>query len=181
MKQQITTHNSFIWGVAAIILGGILVVWPENVIVWLIYFVAALALLGAIVQFSAFLITTKGDEGRWKHLPFTAPIAFIWGILLLVNPEMWAGMFMVVFGLLIIFLSINQIFTLVRMRRSGVTVRWGYFIFPSLFLLSGFAVFTKPISSAQWIMVFIGAWIIAYGITEMFSYFSLNKNKQLEE
>lgn len=65
--------------------------------------------------------------------------------------------------------------TLVKIKRSGVEVRWGYYVFPSLFLLSGFTVFTKPLYSAEWIMIFIGAWIMAYGITEMFGHFSLKK------
>lgn len=179
-QQSIIIHNSLAWGIAAVVLGSILVVWPANVIIWLIYLVAALALLGAIVQFSAFMVTTRGIEGRWRHLPFTAPIAFLWGVLLLINPELWAGMFMVVFGLLIIFLSANQIVTLVRTKRSGIAVGWGYFVFPVLFMLSGFAVFTKPLNSAEWIMIFIGAWIIAYGLTEMFSYFSLSNKKRIE-
>lgn len=174
MEKYIKTrYNSLLVGIVAILVGMLFVVFNSAILDWAICFVAILSLLAGIVQFFAFLARTKGVENRWRHMPVTSVIAVAWGVLLLVNPKFWTDFFMIVFGLLIIYLAVNQVITLVQTKRSGVVVGWGYFVFPVLFLLSGVTIFVLPRSSATWIMLFIGAWIIAYGIMEMFGYFSL--------
>lgn len=167
------TSNALIWGVVAVIIGIILVIWPRSILQWAVRLIGIVSIVIGSVQFIGFLARTKGVENRWKYLPPAAPIAVVWGILLLLSPELWTSLFMILFGVLLIFLGLNQLVTMFKIRKSGIRVPGFYFFFPVLLMIAGFVAFVQPVYTATWFMAFVGAWILAYGIMEIFGYFSL--------
>lgn len=173
MDKYMKTYNGLLWGVAAVIIGIVLVVWPRDILQWAVRLIGIVSIVIGAVQFFGFLVRTKGIENRWKYLPPAAPIAVIWGILLLLSPELWTSLFMILFGVLLIFLGLNQLVTMFKIKKSGVKVAGLYFFFPILLMIAGFVAFVQPIYTATWFMAFVGAWILAYGIMEIFGYYSL--------
>lgn len=161
------------WGVVAVIIGIILVIWPRSILQWAVRLIGIVSIVIGSVQFIGFLARTKGVENRWKYLPPAAPIAVVWGILLLLSPELWTSLFMILFGVLLIFLGLNQLVTMFKIKKSGIRVPGFYFFFPVLLMIAGFVAFVQPVYTATWFMAFVGAWILAYGIMEIFGYFSL--------
>ncbi|MCC8062819.1 MAG: DUF308 domain-containing protein [Rikenellaceae bacterium] len=173
MDKYMKTYNGLLWGVAAVIIGIVLVVWPRDILQWAVRLIGIVSIVIGAVQFFGFLVRTKGIENRWRYLPPAAPIAVIWGILLLLSPELWTSLFMILFGVLLIFLGLNQLVTMFKIKKSGVKVAGLYFFFPILLMIAGFVAFVQPIYTATWFMAFVGAWILAYGIMEIFGYYSL--------
>lgn len=167
------TYNALMWGVMAVIIGIILVIWPRSILQWAVRLIGIVSIVIGSVQFIGFLARTKGVENRWKYLPPAAPIAVVWGILLLLSPELWTSLFMILFGVLLIFLGLNQLVTMFKIKKSGIRVPGFYFFFPVLLMIAGFVAFVQPVYTATWFMAFVGAWILAYGIMEIFGYFSL--------
>lgn len=167
------SYNALVWGVVAVVIGIILVIWPRDILQWAVRLIGIVSIVIGAVQFFGFLARTKGMEDRWKYLPPAAPIAVIWGILLLLSPELWTSLFMILFGVLLIFLGLNQLVTIFKVKKGGVKVAGFYFLFPILLMIAGFVAFVQPIYTATWFMAFVGAWILAYGIMEIFGYFSL--------
>lgn len=167
------SYNALVWGVVAVVIGIILVIWPRDILQWAVRLIGIVSIVIGAVQFFGFLARTKGMEERWKYLPPAAPIAVIWGVLLLLSPELWTSLFMILFGVLLIFLGLNQLVTMFKVKKSGVKVAGLYFLFPILLMIAGFVAFVQPIYTATWFMAFVGAWILAYGIMEIFGYFSL--------
>lgn len=167
------TYNALMWGVVAVIIGIILVIWPRSILQWAVRLIGIVSIVIGLVQFIGFLARTKGVENRWKYLPPAAPIAVVWGILLLLSPELWTSLFMILFGVLLIFLGLNQLVTMFKIKKSGIRVPGFYFFFPVLLMIAGFVAFVQPVYTATWFMAFVGAWILAYGIMEIFGYFSL--------
>lgn len=173
MDKYMKTYNGLLWGVAAVIIGIVLVVWPRDILQWAVRLIGIVSIVIGAVQFFGFLVRTKGIGNRWRYLPPAAPIAVIWGILLLLSPELWTSLFMILFGVLLIFLGLNQLVTMFKIKKSGVKVAGLYFFFPILLMIAGFVAFVQPIYTATWFMAFVGAWILAYGIMEIFGYYSL--------
>lgn len=173
MDKYMKTYNGLLWGVAAVIIGIVLVVWPRDILQWAVRLIGIVSIVIGAVQFFGFLVRTKGIENRWRYLPPAATIAVIWGILLLLSPELWTSLFMILFGVLLIFLGLNQLVTMFKIKKSGVKVAGLYFFFPILLMIAGFVAFVQPIYTATWFMAFVGAWILAYGIMEIFGYYSL--------
>lgn len=174
MEKSISkSNNSLFSGIVAIVIGIILVIWPHNILQWALRLIGIVSIVIGVVQFLGFLVRTRGVENRWKYLPLSAPIAAVWGILLLLSPDLWTSLFMILFGILLIFLGLTQLISMVKVRKGGIAVNWPYFVFPILLIIAGFVTFAQPIYTATWFMIFIGGWILAYGIVEVFSYFSL--------
>ena len=188
MEKHFKSYNALMWGISAIVVGVILIVRPAQLLPYIVRIVGIVSILLGVIQFLAFLVRTKGVADRWKYLPVAAPIAVIWGALLLLSPELWSSVFMILFGVLLIFLGIYQLVTMYKIKKEGVKVAAIYFVFPILLIIAGFMAFVQPIYMATWFMAFVGAWILAYGVMEVFAYFSLRgpieaaeQNKEIQE
>ena len=183
MEKNISkSNNSLFSGIVAIVIGIILVIWPHNILQWALRLIGIVSIVIGVVQFLGFLVRTRGVENRWKYLPLSAPIAAVWGILLLLSPDLWTSLFMIMFGILLIFLGLTQLISMVKVRKGGIAVNWLYFVFPILLIIAGFVTFAQPIYTATWFMIFICRQNPAYDIVEVFSYFSLRGPiQQLQE
>lgn len=181
MEKYMKSYNSLLWGVAAVIVGLVLMIWPHNIIQWSVRLFGIVLVLVGAVQFLGFLARTRGLEDRWQYFPPSSVIAILGGAILLITPDFWAGVFAILCGVLLIFLGLVQIVSLIRVRKTGVKVSWGYYIFPLLLIMAGFVVVVQPLFMANWFVIFVGAWILAYGIMEIFAYFSLSPTEKKVE
>ena len=162
MEKNISkSNNSLFSGIVAIVIGIILVSWPHNILQWALRLIGIVSIVIGVVQFLGFLVRTRGVENRWKYLPLSAPIAAVWGILLLLSPDLWTSLFMIMFGILLIFLGLTHLIAMVKVRKGGIAVNWLFFVFPILLIIAGFVTFAQPIYTATWFMIFIGGWRLA--------------------
>ena len=69
---------------------------------------------------------------------------------------------------------------LVRGRRFG-KIGFGYWIFPSLILLTGLYVMLKPMSPASMAMLILGWCSLLYGVTEIINSLKIHSNKKKAE
>lgn len=173
MEKHFKSYNALMWGIVAVVVGIILIVWPYDILKWAVRLVGIVSIVLGAIQFLGFLARTKGMQDRWKYLPVASPIAVIWGVLLLLSPDLWSSLFMILFGVLLIFLGIYQLVSMYKIKKEGIKVAAIYFFFPILLIIAGFFAFVQPIYTATWFMAFVGAWILAYGVMEVFAYFSL--------
>lgn len=173
MEKTIRTYNALLWGIVAVIVGLVMIVWSVRILQWGVKLIGVVAIVIGVVQFVSFIVRTKGMTDRWKYLPIAAPIAVIWGTLLLLSPELWTNLFLILFGVLLIFLGLYQLVSMYKIKKNGVKVPGFYFFFSILLMVAGIFAAAQPTYMASWFMTFIGAWILAYGVMEIFSYFTL--------
>ncbi len=164
--------GSQLWNaILAILIGILFVIWPASIIGWAVLFVGILSFLTGLTQLIVYISTRKKQPGN--TFPFFGLLLLLWSISLLLQPGIWVNLFMVVMSIPMILLAIAQIVLLNRRRKVGFTVRWGHYIFPVLFLISGIIVMFNPFASAVWLVFYVGIWVIAYGIAEMINSFSI--------
>lgn len=173
MEKSIRTYNALLWGIVALIVGLVMIVWSVRILQWGVKLIGVVAIVIGVVQFVGFMVRTKGMADRWKYLPIASPIAVIWGTLLLLSPELWTNLFLILFGVLLIFLGLYQLVSMYKIKKNGVKVPGFYFFFSILLMVAGIFAAAQPTYMASWFMTFIGAWILAYGVMEIFSYFTL--------
>lgn len=174
MEQKLRSYSDLLFGIAAIVVGLVMIVWSDRILLRLIQVIGAIAIVVGAIQFFSFLVRTKGVADRWTYMPIAAPIAVAWGILLLLSPELWKNLFVILMGLFLMFLGLYQSVALYKLkRRNGVKVSGIYFFFSILMMIAGVFVAAQPIYMASWFITFVGAWILAYGTIEIFSYFTL--------
>ena len=169
----IKPYNPIWWSIGAIVVGLLMVIWPDNILNWAVWIIGIVSLVAGVVQLISYFVQRARSANRWRGFPLLAVLAVIWGIMLLAQPEVWVRLLMVVLALPMILLAIDQMISLGRIRKAGLPIKWTYYIFPILLLVSGGVVLFNPFTTAVWLVIFVGAWIIAYGVIEMFTYFSI--------
>ena len=172
----VKTYNPVWWPFAAIVIGLLMVIWPDNIINWAVWIIGIVSLVTGLVQIISYFVQ-RAKSDRWRGFPLIGLLAVIWGVMLLAQTDVWVKLFMVVLSLPMILLAIDQMISLGRTRRAGVPVKWTYYIFPVLLLIAGAVVLFNPFSTAVWLVIFAGVWIILYGVVEMFNYFLIKFKK----
>lgn len=168
-----TPFNSLLLGSGALAIGILLIMDPQNAVLFGVKFLGILTITISAVQFLVQLAQNR--KSTRKIVPVFAVIGIGFGIALIANPDFWVKFFMMLLGIIMILLSINQIYTYIRIHHSGLKVSWAYYIFPILLLAAGVVTIIEPAALASSIAIFAGAFIILYGIVELISYFSLRK------
>ncbi len=167
MKRQIESRKQLLWGIIAIVLGLIIIIYSGKIIDFSIQLLGiALSVVGAVEIISDIIKNQKTKEPFGFAL-FGAIVALIIGIVLFVNPEVLKGLFMVLLGTGVILVACMRIINLVNLRKAGAKFHVSFFLFPILFALSGATMIFFPAESSSWIVKFAGIWIIAFGISEI--------------
>lgn len=169
---MVKSYNHLVWGIAAFAIGLALVIWQNQVLSWAVFF---LGLIFSVISLSGiitfFMNRHKGGRPAPISLPIGLFIMLLLGIVMLVRSQAWVDLSMILLGMVMVFVSVNQMIGLDNYRRKGIVIKKRYYIFPVLLLLAGAMSIWRPDFIADWIVIFVGCWIGAYGVTEILDYF----------
>ena len=84
---------------------------------------------------------------------------------------------MYIIGGMLILGAINQYMNLVNARKYG-KIGFGYWIFPSVILLTGIYVILRPMDPASVSMLILGWCTLLYGVTEMINSLKFHSDKR---
>ena len=171
-------QSSIFRAVCSIIIGVMLIQYPDNTLTWLTVAIGVLFLLSGAISCAAYLngrrnvpeyrITDADGNvvaGR-PAFPLVGLGSLILGLLLAVSPGMFVVGLMYVLGAILILGALSQFVALVNARRYA-TFSFVFWICPSIVLLTGLFVIVKPMESASLPLVILGWCSLLYGITEI--------------
>ena len=167
-------NHSIVRCICAIIVGVLLVAWPETAIVYLVIAIGALFFLPGIYAVLTYML-----KGRQMGMPF--PLVSVgsglFGLWLMINPSFFVGILMYVLGAVLAFAGISQLVNLFLARKwTGVPM--GYYVMPVLILLAGLLVLANPFAAASVPFLILGVSSIVYGVSELVN--QLRFRKQVE-
>ena len=167
-------NYSVIRGICAVVIGLLLVVWPETAILYLVIAIGALFLIPGLVSIVSYVM-----NGRKLRMPF--PIVSVgsslFGLWLMISPAFFVGILMYVLGVVLVFAGISQIITLLN-TRSWTPVATGYFVIPVLVLLAGMVVLLNPFAAATIPFIILGISSTVYGITELIHIYKFRRKEE---
>lgn len=170
-------NYSVIRGICAVVIGLLLVVWPETAILYLVISIGALFLIPGLVSIVSYVM-----NGRKMRLPF--PIVSVgsslFGLWLMISPAFFVGILMYVLGVVLVFAGISQIITLLN-TRSWTPVATGYFVIPVLVLLAGIVVLLNPFAAATIPFIILGVSCMVYGISDIINRIRFRKKDNYQE
>lgn len=181
MQNILKKRNSLIWGVAALLIGILIIFNPINAIEFSVIVLGFILLAVGLIQLISFGATRKRLNLSWASIPLGGVLALVLGIMLVVSPATFILFFMILLAIIIILLAVTQIYSLAMMRKKGATVGAEFFVFPVLLLISGIVVCSFPLETNAWIVIFAGAWIAAYGVSEIFAHFAIKVPEKTED
>lgn len=170
-------NYSVIRGICAVVIGLLLVVWPETAILYLVISIGALFLIPGLVSIVSYVM-----NGRKMRMPF--PIvsvgSLLFGLWLMISPAFFVGILMYVLGVVLVFAGISQIITLLN-TRSWTPVATGYFVIPVLVLLAGIVVLLNPFAAATIPFIILGVSCMVYGISDIINRIRFRKKDNYQE
>lgn len=158
-----TMSYSVIKGICAVIMGILLVTWPETAILYLVIAIGAMFLVPGAVAVLNYIF--KGRE-QGAMFPIVSVGSLLFGLWLMISPAFFVGILMYVLGAVLVFAGISQIMQLIN-ARGWTQVSFGYYVMPVLILIAGLVVLLNPFAAATVPFIILGVSSIVYGITDI--------------
>lgn len=173
MKLQISTKNSILWGVIALIIGLIIAFNPIDAARFSIQLCGLLLLIIGTTNLISFLVLKHKNNWGWDKISYGSILAFLIGLILMLSPMTFMAFWGYLVGTVIAALGVMQIMARRSLKKLGAPIKFVHYLFPILIIAMGIVVMLFPITTNAWIMVFAGLWISAFGVAEIMSYFTL--------
>lgn len=158
-----TMSYSVIKGICAVIMGVLLVTWPETAILYLVIAIGAMFLVPGVVAVLNYIFKSR-EQGAM--FPIVSVGSMLFGLWLMISPAFFVGILMYVLGAVLVFAGISQIMQLVN-ARGWTQVAFGYYVMPVLILIAGLVVLLNPFAAATVPFIILGVSSIVYGITDI--------------
>lgn len=156
-----TINNLFLHGIISIILGMVLILWPEETSHYLIIAIGVFFIVPGL--FSLLYYFTKKKSER-AGFPIEAVGSIGLGVLLLLFPAFFISILMYLLGILAILGGISLIINLYSNRKKG-TVSFWYYIFPVIIAGGGVFILANPEQVVEKTFIIFGAASLLFGIS----------------
>lgn len=186
-------QSSIFRALCAIIVGILLLKFPQDGVTWLTVAIGVLFLISGIIALISYVSARKhaGEytitdqqgrviSGAQPTFPIVGAGSVILGLTLALTPGVFINGLMYILGGIMILGGINQLVSLISARRFG-SIPFSYWIAPSLILLTGLFVILKPMESSELPLLILGWCCLVYGVTEIINAIKIHSiHKQAE-
>lgn len=184
-------QSSVFRAICAIAIGILLIKFPDNTVTWITVAIGVLFLLSGVISIVVYVNARKNvaeykitdAEGNvitnteQPTFPIVGVGSMILGAMLALTPNVFITALMYIIGGILILGAINQYMSLVNGRRYG-KIGFGYWVFPSLILLTGLYVIIKPMAPVNEAMWVLGWCSLLYGVTELINALKFHSDKR---
>ena len=160
-------NYSIIRCICALVIGVLLVAWPEAAILYLVITIGVLFLVPGLFSLSGYLIRGKQDGSRF---PIAGLGSLLFGLWLMIMPAFFVGILMYVLGAVLV---VN-----LSAARSWTVVPGGFFVIPVLVLIAGIVVLFNPFTAAAVPFIILGVSSIVYGLSDLINIIRFRQKKE---
>ncbi len=171
-------QSSFLRALTAIAVGVMLIKYPDNTVTGIVIAIGVLFALSGLVSILSYwnarrhvseyvIYDAEGRQiaGQAPMFPIVGVGSLILGCVLAFMPNTFVSFLMYVIGIILILGAINQYMAIIAARRYG-RVSLAFWIFPTLILIAGIYVISKPMAPLGMAMLVLGWLTLIYGIVE---------------
>lgn len=169
-----TMNYSIIRCICALVIGVLLVTWPEAAIIYLVITIGVLFLVPGLISVFGYL--TAGKQSS-RSFPVAGLGSLLFGLWLMIMPAFFVGILMYVLGAILVLAGISQIVNL-SAARSWTVVPGGFFVIPVLVLIAGIVVLFNPFTAATVPFIILGVSSIVYGLSDLISITRFREKKE---
>lgn len=173
-------NNSVLRSILAVVLGLVLILWPEAVIHYLVMLIGVFFIIPGIISFiNYFTYDESLHNGKKRIFPIDGIGSLLFGGWLVIMPGFFVNILMYLLGAILVIAGIQQIMTLAR-ARNWCTVPVSFYILPTLILLTGAMIIYNPSSIAANTFVIFGIAIMIYGVNELINWYKFRKRDYIQ-
>ncbi len=172
-------NSAVLRGVFAVLLGIVLILWPEAAIIYIIMVIGAGFLLPGVFSIVNYLMRSKEDAYVSPMFPLDGLGSLLLGAWLLAMPEFFVDILMYVLGAILMIAGLQQIVTLITARKWKY-VPFGYYVLPSIIFLIGLLMLIYPMAVIANMLVLFGVSILFYGVNELINWYKFRKRDYIQ-
>jgi uncharacterized membrane protein HdeD (DUF308 family) len=186
-------HSSIFRALCAIVVGVLILKYPQDGVTWLTMAVGELFLISGVVALIAYWYARQhsGDyvitdqkgriiSGGQPTFPIVGAGSVLLGLVLVIAPGKFVDGLMYVLGGIMILGGIQQLINLSVVRRLG-KVSFAFWICPTLILLTGLYVILRPMETATLSLQILGWCSLLYGVTELINSLQIWRIRKMAE
>jgi uncharacterized membrane protein HdeD (DUF308 family) len=186
-------HSSIFRALCAIVVGVLILKYPQDGVTWLTMAVGELFLISGIVALIAYWYARQhsGDyvitdqkgriiSGGQPTFPIVGAGSVLLGLVLVIAPDKFVDGLMYVLGGIMILGGIQQLINLAVVRRLG-KVSFAFWICPTLILLTGLYVILRPMETATLSLQILGWCSLLYAVTELINSLQIWRIRKIAE
>lgn len=189
-------QSSVFRAICAIIIGILLIKFPDNTVTGITIAIGVLFLISGLVSCITYfqasrhaseykIYDAEGNlvSGSMPTFPLVGVGSIILGLILALSPTAFVSALMYIIGAILILGAVNLFWALIAGRRFG-SISFLFYILPTIILITGLYVMIKPMAPVSTAMYVLGWCTLLYGITELINamkFYSNRKKLQREQ
>ena len=173
-------NGSVLRCIFAIVLGLVLVLWPEAAVTYLVITIGICFIIPGLFSLLNYFTREKVEGEPSPMFPIDGAGSILFGAWLVIMPQFFVSILMYVLGALLVLAGAQQLISLVSARKWS-TVSYVFYIIPSLILITGIMILAYPFGAAANTFVIFGVACLIYGISELINCISSVKDKRKME
>lgn len=169
-----TINNAILRASFAMALGLVMVVWPEAAITYLVITIGVLFILPGLFSILGYFTRPDDSNGEKPMFPIEGAGSVLLGAWLVIMPAFFVNILMYVLGALLVIAGIQQVISLISARKWS-TVPFGFYVMPTLILITGIMIIAYPFGAAANTFIIFGVAILFYGVCELINWYKFRK------
>lgn len=175
-------NYSILRSISALVIGGLLVFWSQNAVVYLIMAVGFMFLIPGLFSILSYVLSKKNGKSILGWAQILGIGSTLFGLALVIYPVFFETSLMYALGVILSYAGISEIVDLVAARRYGYKVAKGYYVIPVLIVLAGLFILFNPIKSANIPFIILGIGCLVYGVSNLVNLVKFrHRNDNIEE
>ncbi|WP_303012805.1 HdeD family acid-resistance protein [uncultured Bacteroides sp.] len=171
-----TMNYSLIRILFALVIGLVLVIWPNAAAGYIVITVGVAFLIPGVISLLGYFGRKKSEEGVAPRFPIEGVGSLLFGLWLIVMPEFFADVLMFLLGFILMMGGVQQIASL-SMARRWTPVPGAFYLVPSLILIAGIVALFNPTGARNTAFIIIGISSLVYSLSELVNWFRFTRRR----
>ena len=165
--------NSFLRTICALIIGLVLVMFPNEAGDYFVITIGVVFLIPALLSIIGYFAMSAEERRR---LPIEGIGSLLFGLWLIIMPGFFADLLTFVLGFILVMGGVQQIASLSAARR-WMPVPGGFYVVPVLILLAGLVALFNPTGVRSTAFIIIGISSLVYAASELLNWFKFTRRR----
>ncbi|MBR5296937.1 MAG: DUF308 domain-containing protein [Parabacteroides sp.] len=167
-------NSSAVRSIFAIILGLILVLWPEVAVTYLVISIGVCFTLPGIFSLLGYFARKRMEREPDPMFPIDGAGSILFGACLILMPHFFVNFLMYILGFVLLIAGAQQIYSLIIARKWSI-VPLGFYIIPVLILITGIMILVYPFGAATHTFAIFGVATLVYGCSELINWYKFRQ------
>ena len=171
-----TMNYSLIRILFALVIGLVLVLWPNAAASYIVITVGVAFLIPGVISLFGYFGRKRPENAPAPRFPIEGVGSLLFGLWLIVMPEFFADVLMFLLGFILIMGGVQQIASL-SMARRWMSVSGAFYLIPSLILIAGIVALFNPTGARNTAFIIIGISSLVYSLSELINWFKFTRRR----